>query len=313
MPRKKKKITKRLIKEAMISSDEPEVLVDVKEEEIEDPFDIDRDQENQDIFKFQKTGDEDLLVKVYHQRVPTLWKWTSMHYIPGLTSTSQQDLFAEFTVVFVTAAHKYDIKRGSFNTCLYTFLDHRIKNIKSRQFAKKRRPKDYKGPITGMMRSLDYTYSNKEGSEVSLKDMLPDRRVDRDVSTNIFFEETLNLLSHENESVKKFMRKLGDGYSFSSLLSEFKTHSGSLKLTPTQTKQLSTKRKCVRIVRDIIKERGKLKSEFKLRDYTIKKNRLHYRVELNKTEETDLIMKSIRKLKRNREDYLDQIEGFRKP
>jgi len=167
-------------------------------------FCIDRDKEDKEVARFQKTGDLDLLDRVYQKRIPTLWNWTHKHYIPGVTCCSKQDLFAEFTVVFVTAAQKYNKKRGAFNTCLYTFLLNRIKNIKGSRYAKKRMPLHYCGPISGMIRSLDYVYNNKDGSEVSLKDTLTDGSRDGKVPDKLHLEETLDILAPKNETIKGF-------------------------------------------------------------------------------------------------------------
>jgi len=270
-----------------------------------EPIYIDKEKENKEVKRFQMTGDIQILERVYEKRIPTLWKWTSNHYIPGLTCCSREDLFAEFTLVFVKAAHEYQIKRGTFNTCLFTFLLNRIKNIKSSRYAKKRRAKDYDGPLSGMVLSLDYSYSNKEGSDVSLKDIIPDEKeIAKHPATNLLLEETLDMLSQKNHDIKEFFRKLSDGNSLTTLIKEYRIRTGSLKLTRPQVKLLSGKRRCVNIVSNLIKKKGGVKESFSIVDYEVKRTLLHYRIEMEKTNEVDFILKTIRKLRNNRHEYL---------
>jgi len=273
------------------------------------PIKIDRKKENEEVERFQITGDIQILERVYEKRIPTLWKWTSTHYIPGLTCCSREDLFAEFTLVFVKAAQEYQRKRGPFNTCLFTFLLNRIKNIKNSRYTKKRRAKDYYGPLSGMVLSLDYSYSDKEGSEVSLKDIIPDEKeIAKHPITNLLLEETLDMLSQKNHDIKEFFRKLSDGNSLTTLIKEYRIRTGSLKLTRTQVKQLSGKRRCVNIVSDLIKKKGGVKESFSIVDYEVKRTLLHYRIEMKKTNEVDFILKTIRKLRKNRLEYLGMIK-----
>lgn len=275
------------------------------QEEKEQHFNIDRNQEDGEIERFQKTGDLRILEKVYEKRIPTLWTWIRMHYIPGVTCCSKQDLFSEFTIVFLNAAQKYKRSRGAFNTCLYTFLLNRIKNIKNSRYAKKRTPEFYKGPISDMLRSLDYTYDNKEGSEVTLKDLIPDSSV-LSLASKINLEEALDILSQNNKTVKSFLRDLSEGNTLCNLLKKYKTRTGHIKISPVK-KSLLVGRK--NKVKKFIKDHGRLKGDFRLKHYCLQKNRLYYTVEMKKTKETKDILRAIRQIRCKKSEYLQKIVG----
>lgn len=185
---------------------------------------IDRDQENKDVAEFQKTGNKDLLEKVYLARIPTIKFWAKKHYYPGLT-LSEDDLFGELSIVFVKATKHYKITKGSFNTCLYTFFLNRLKNIKSSIHAKKRVSEEYNGPASAMVLSIDYEYVDKSGAEVSLKDVIPSK--DPNPYTLKSYDDILDLMSNGDVLVKNFLNKVGQGESISTLLKEVKIEHGS--------------------------------------------------------------------------------------
>jgi len=279
-------------------------ITDVSEDEF-DTVVIDRDKEDADVEYFQKTGDLKVLEDVYKQRIPTIRFWANKHYYPGLTF-SVEDLFEDLSVVFVKAAEKYIRSRGAFNTCLYTFLDNRLKNIKNSRHAKKRLPEDYNGPAVGMILSLDYSYNATDGSEVTLKDVIPSSDSnDKDYILN----DTLNVLSKDNDQFKEFLKKIGEGSSLVALMKEYKTRQGTLKITQEQANRFGN-RKCTKMVADLIKEH--VNDDFKLLGYEIEgTNRLKYEVELNKTKETDKFMKSLRELRKNKDFYKRKLEYIR--
>jgi len=275
---------------------------------------IDRNEGNNDINTFQKTGDLNVLEKVYKNRIPTIRSWANKYFYPGLIS-SVEDLFEELAFVFVKAAQKYDSKRGSFNTCLFTFFINRIKNLKNSKHAKKRISEEYDGPISGMILSLDYAYNDKDGSEITLKDVIPSATSTMEkgyVLSGTYFDETINILSHDNPEFKKFLLKISEGGSLASLLKEYKTKQGKIKINKGLASKLNQKRSCKKIVSDIIKEEGSLSGAFKLISYQVDGvNDLKYEVEMKKTVETDCIMKTIRDLRRNRNSYMSKIKGVR--
>lgn len=268
---------------------------------------IDRDEEDRDVLEFQKTGDMKLLEKVYLNRIPTLWYWTNKYYYPGLMA-SANDLFSELAVVFVKAAEHYD-GRAAFNTCLYTFFDNRIKNIKSGKYAKKRISEEYKGPLVNMVLSLDYSYNDKDGTEVTLKDVIPSKETLNKVhvARDHMFNETINILSTGDDKTRKFLEKLGGGESMSSILKEYRTRTGSIKISRNQAKKIGDHSK--RAVKKIIKKN--VEDKFELVNYKVKNcSTLDYEIELKKTKEADEVMRTIRELRKNKEYYLEKIKGI---
>lgn len=270
---------------------------------------IDRDQEDADVTEFQKTGDMDLLERIYKDRIPTLQSWANKHFYPGLTS-SVEDLFEDLSVVFVKAAQKYNKSRGAFNTCLFTFLDNRLKNIKNSKYAKKRISDEYTGPLNGMVLSLDFPYNDGDGSDLTLKDVIPGK-VDLEESTD--FRDSLTFLAKGNPVVREFFKKISDGNSLASLLKEYKIRSGSIDLSDKKQELNKLKsRKNKKLVTEIIKSYGVINGEFKLVEYELygKDNtRLQFKVEMKKTKETDIIVKAIRDLKKHKGFYVSKIRG----
>lgn len=272
---------------------------------------VDRDEEDRDVAIFQDTGDMRLLEKIYRNRIPTLKSWANKHYYPGLT-LSVEDLFEELSFVFVKAAQKYDRKRGNFNNCLFTFLDNRLKNIKSSKHAKKRVSDKYDGPLSGMILSLDYCYNDKDGSQITLKDIIsnPETSDKSYVHRNTSFDETINVLSNSNPQFKAFLIKVSQGGSLTSLIKEYKIKHGKIKVDAKQVKILN-KRRSKKTVYEIIKAQETFDNEFKVINYSLDKTSyLTYEVELKNTKETDSIMRSLRELKKNKSSYIDRIRGL---
>lgn len=268
---------------------------------------IDRDQEDSDVHEFQKTGDLELLEKLYKNRIPTLKSWASKNYYPGLTS-SVEDLFEDLSVVFVNAAEKYNKSRGAFNTCLFTFLLNRIKNLHSSKYAKKRISEEYDGPLNSMILSLDFSYGEGDGSELTLKDFIPSK-VDPEESLD--FRDTISFLSKDNPIVKDVFRKICAGNSLAAVLKEYKIRNGSINLS-NRKKDLNKlkSRRNKKLATEIIKSKKTLVGNFKMLDYEIVNNHLRYRIEMNKTKETDYIVKTIRDLKKHKEYYISKIKGI---
>ncbi|MFA5314044.1 MAG: hypothetical protein WC375_12150 [Methanomassiliicoccales archaeon] len=279
--------------------------------EVDENFNIDRRNEDDMVADFQKSGDLRILEKVYHLRVPTLRVWANKHFYPDLIA-SVDDLFEEFTVTFVKAAHKYNRKRGSFNTCLFTFLLNRVKNIKSSKHAKKRISENYDGPLNGMVLSLDYSYNDKDGDAITLKDVVancPPEEACEGVICKLCAEETLDLLAHENMDFRGFLQRLSDGTSFASLIKEYKTRQGRIKLTSSQFKQMSGRAKKIEVA-NLVRSKGHFKDDFKLIEYNVASPHwLSYTIEMRKTNQTDNIIKKVRELRKNKGWYLHHIRG----
>jgi hypothetical protein len=267
---------------------------------------IDRDQEDKDVTEFQKTGDLSILERVYKNRIPTLKSWASKNYYPGLT-TSVEDLFEDLSLVFVKAAQKYNHKRGTFNTCLFTFLINRIKNIHNSKYAKKRISEHYDGPISSMILSLDFAYNDGDGSDITLKDIIASKP---DAEESLDFRDTISFLSKDNAVLKDFFKKICSGNSLAAVLKEYKTKELSMDLSShkSELKKLKARRN-KKLVSEIIKENGKVSGSFRLLDYNLDDDQLHFKVEMRKTKETDVILKAIRELKKHKEYYVSKIRG----
>ena len=122
-------------------------------------------------------------------------------------------------------------------------------------------------------------------------------------------EETLDLLAHENMDFRHFLERLSDGTSFASLIKEYKTKQGKIKLTPTQRKQIGQRGK-KEVVAHFIRKNGKVDDDFKILDYKIlPSNVMAYTIELKRTDETDSIIKQVRELRKNKDWYLNKIKG----
>lgn len=269
-------------------------------------IEIDRKKEDEAVEKFQKTGDLSILEDVYKMRIPTIRHWANQHYYPGLTF-SVEDLFEEFSVVFVKAAEKYNRSRGAFNTCLYTFFLNRVKNIKHSKHAKKRTSQDYDGPLSGMVLSLDYSYDNGDGSDVTLKDVISSEKEDKtDSISDLHLKDTIETLSKGDDDLKDFLKKISDGDSIASVIKSYKTKTGIIKI-PKDSANRFAKRNCKRMVSEIIKEN--INEEFTLLNYKIEgTSDLKYEVELKKTKKTDKFMKAIREIRRNKDLYYKQLQ-----
>ena len=276
---------------------------------------IDRAQENKDVTRFQENGDLELLGEIYKARIPTLKMWAHQHYYPGLIA-SIEDLFEELSVVFIKAAHHYNSDRGTFNTCLYTFLLNRLKNIKNSKHAKKRISEHYDGPLSGMILSLDYTYGDSEGTEITLKDVIPNDPHDKtgeEIIQDTCLEETINVLSKGDATLVDALRKIGEGNSVASLVKSYKRKTGYVKLSPADATKFR-KRKCNRQVSDIISEKkfgltDSKEAGFSMIEYIISGTRCYYEIEMKRSKESDMIMKLIRDLRKNKDYYMKHLHG----
>lgn len=265
---------------------------------------IDRKQEDKDVVSFQKSGDMLLLENIYKNRITTIRIWANRyHYM----SSSAEDLFEELSFSFIKAIHGYDKKKGSFNTFLYTSLLNCVRNIRSGLLAKKRTPENHDGSLRGFLLSLDYNYSDDENGETTLKDIIADEMVsDEESSKQIRFDETVESLACGDEVLKGFFVKLSQGSTVNALIRECKTHEGKINLN-TQMAQKLGRRKCTRIVSDLIKQRKRIKDDFDLINYYVGSNSLYYTIEMRNSKEADHLVKSIRKIRKNKDHYMARI------
>jgi hypothetical protein len=271
---------------------------------------IDREEENAAVERFQQTGDKDILDQVYKDRIPTLMNWSLRYYYPGL-ELSIDDFMEELSIVFVKAASKYDRSKGSFNTVLYTYLTNRIKNMKNSTHAKKRRPENYDGPLNGILLSLDHVYSHdKGGNETTLQDVLVQTESGEEDSSAkaIHFKETIKFLSNDNPILNDIFIKIGEGNTLSSIIKESKVKRGSVFLSETEIDSVESEGECA--VKEILCDVEQLEGDFSIIDFDmIDEERLDYAVEYKRTKESDLINKTIKDLRKNKEYYIDKIKG----
>jgi len=265
---------------------------------------VDRKEENRLVDEFQKSGDVEILEDVYIRRIPTLANWALRFYYPGL-EISIDDFMEELSIVFIKAANKYKIEKGSFNTCLYTYLTNRIKNMKNSTHAKKRRPENYDGPISGILLSLDHSYSNGGDGEKTLKDFLDAKegRYHKRALSETHFKDTVNVLSSGNDILKEVFVRLGEGSTLSSILKGYKTVKGSINLTKDEINGLDNSS-----LKDILIVQKKIEgSNFVITNFNLVDLKASYTLEFDDTEETKLIKKSIKKIRTNKDEYISKI------
>lgn len=273
-------------------------------DELKAEINIDRQAENKDIYEYQTTKNVEILERVFKNRVSTLKYWAKKHYFPGL-APSIEDFYGELVIVFVKAVESYKVGRGSFNTCLYTFLLNRIKNIKSGKYARKRQPENYEGTLSGIMLSMDHVYGDGEEG-MTLGDKIENESSNdyHQAMCNLNFSDSLNILSDGNERLKDLLVKIGNGNSIQAVLKECKTRNGVIKVDDdTVNKLINSENNIENHIREI----HHLK-DFKLIDYDIVNNSLKYTIELKKTEDSDMLSKAIRKIRNNKNRYLKLIK-----
>ncbi len=262
---------------------------------------IDRDQEDKDVVLFQKTGDKEIFEKLYKNRIPTLQIWARQYFY---LMDSKEDMFGELSHYFYKAIINYEKNKGSFNTCLYTFLIYHIRNLHIGKNAKKRLPLFMDGEINkyNFMLSLEYKYNDKNGSVNTLKDVIPDsKNKPDDTLKKMDLEETVSYLSHGSPIVKGFLRKISDGSTLASALKEYKTKTGFISIGRRLAKKIEDKRNCKNLVKEIIKDKVNV-DRFALIDYYVGKyNKLCYTIEMKKTQEANIILKAIRRFRKNKE------------
>ncbi|MEI7943132.1 MAG: hypothetical protein WCH76_08260, partial [Candidatus Riflemargulisbacteria bacterium] len=202
---------------------------------------IDREQEDKDVIHYQKTGDREIFERLYQNRIQSLQIWARRHHY---LTDSKENMFGELRFYFMKAVLKYKKNRGSFNTCLFTFLLNCIRNLKIGKKAKKRKPEGADpNSMSNFVLSLDYSYGNgDESNGRSLREILSDKMEDKKGTVDqIYLEETLNMLSNKNYVVKKFLKGLSDGNTLGSMIKVFKTKKGNIKINKNQFKRLSAK------------------------------------------------------------------------
>jgi len=161
------------------------------------------------------------------------------------------------------------------------------------------------------MLSLDFTYDGDSSGEFT--NTLGERLENEDSHDyeknvdEINFRDSIDILSDGDPRLKDIFVKIGNGNSISSIIKDFKRREGSVEIDNTFAEKVLCS-ECKKVVSEKIKEVLKI-DNFKLLDYVIDSNILSYTIEMRKTEESDLLSKTIRNLKKNKDYYLDKIKG----
>jgi DNA-directed RNA polymerase specialized sigma24 family protein len=297
--------------EVMINKNELEDLGDSLYSSIKRStfVDVDRKQENKDIVEYQKTGDRELFEKIYKIRVPTLQNWARKY---RYLMDSQEDLFSEFNICFTRAVATYKKGKGSFNTWLFSLLQNYVRNLQTSRRAKKRLPKGMNpDAICKFIFSLDYYYGKDDDSENTLKDVLANKYNSEDKAiNNIIYEETVSKMSNNNPVVKGFLHKLSFGNTVTSLLKQYRTKTGNINIDKDIFKDIDSASE-KDIVSEIIRKNNDNDSDFMIVDYDISHkdshNNLKYTIEMKKTKETDMVIKALRRIKRDRESLISKM------
>ena len=272
--------------------------------------DIDRKQENKDVTEYQKTRDEKLFEKIYKIRIPTLQIWARKY---RYLMDSQEDLFSEFSICFTKAVLTYKKGKGSFNTWLFSLLMNYVRNLQTSRMAKKRLPEGMNPNLMSkFMYSLDYAYGHDEDSETTLKDVLASKyKSESSALDGIIYDETISKMSNNNSVVKGFLHKLSLGNTVSSLLKEYRTKTGNIRIDKNAFKHIKSSKEKEILVSDIIRDNYDINSEFMVIDYDISNkddyNNLSYTIEMKKTNETDTVIKALRRMKRDKDMIISKI------
>lgn len=279
-----------------------------------------KEEENKAVMKFQRSGDLKILEQIYLNRVPTLNYWARKNR--HLDNNSINDIKSELIRIFLKAVKQYKAKRitkgkgkiksktakTDFNTYLYTSFNYALCNIYNRRKAKKRTSfASEHNKLANMLLSLDYVYGHTEDGGFTLKDIMHDENADN-ASDRMQINEILNILSQNCPScTKDFLRQVSEGRTVSALIKEYKLREGKIKASSKIIKQINNSRRpCTKIVTTMLKET--ISEKFRLTKFYTKGAYIHYTIEMHKTDETDAILSRIRKLKKNKDFYLDKIK-----
>lgn len=291
-------------KDAEFSEEDAEIESVAKEVLSFDNSVIDRAEEDRDVTTYQKTGDLKILDRIYRRRIPTLQAWAAKHFFPGLY-LSEQDMASELSIVFIKAVEKYDpARKVAFNTCLYTFLLNRVKNMKNSIHAKKRICEEYEGPRSGMILSLDYSYNDKDGSDVTLRDLIAGNEPDGyEVKS---FQDLIDGLSGGNDDIKDFLLRVSNGETVSSLIEEAKNGDISIKIDD-EIKSIIEKNSSVKGAKRILKAKGLGAGVSSVVGMSVVGDSVVLSVTFKKTKKSTLLSKVIRNYKKNKKQYIDGI------
>ena len=293
--------------------------IKIKKSNDKSKYIINREEENDDVIRYQQTRDEGIFEKIYKKRISTLnhlsRKYANLY-------DSQDDMYGFLNVIFVSCVNGYKKERikivngkekrlkTQFNTYFYTSVLNRVVNIITSKNAQKRTPleqiDDCGNSISNHLLSLDYEYSNKSSTDgADLKDVVTEDSNSFKSEDNMFANDVISVLSgshskEEKDVMRNFLTKISEGYSVSGILRDLKTVSSHICVDDKDTDIIESVG-----VLDFLK--AKLNKKFKIEDYSLKEGVLKYTIVLNSTPETEIILRNIKKIKSKRNLYLDII------
>lgn len=276
---------------------------------------IDRDLEDQQVAEYNRTKDEEIFNEIFRRRITTLRWWTHTHYYKGL-APSINDFYAELVKAFAKAVRYYKKDKGSFNTCLYTFLDNRIKNMKSNQYAKKRTPLNFTGNPSNIHVSLDVPINASE-SDDTLKNLIADESFENMSEINL--NEMLDVLAEGDEKTKFVLGKLIENGSVTQTIRDLNTIHGFLDCSQFFDQKIEDIQKDIkyfcryghtknfekRTLFSIIENEGY--GEFELKEVYMDGKTISYSIELKSTPESDLFKKKMRYFKKHKDLFMEKI------
>lgn len=266
---------------------------------------IDRIQESKDVDEFQRTKNEDLFVKIYERRIPTLRNWArQFHFLEN-----NDDMMGIFNHCFYKAVMTFDINKKTFNTYLFYCLMNCVRNLRTEKKAKKRLPEGVDPNLAGhFLLSLDYDYGD-DGSSGNLKSKLSESMEQRSFAMDsIKLNDTARVLSNNNPIVFNFLKDLSKGHSVSALIKIYKTKNGIIKLNTNDYQRFSQKHIKSKDVSAFIGSSENIIGSFSLVRYSIVDHQMRYTIEMKKTKDTDVIIKSLRRLRKDRKNIMARIE-----
>jgi hypothetical protein len=270
---------------------------------------IDRKKENEMIVEFQNSGDLSILQEIYIGRIQTLKVWAIKNYYPNL-APSIDDFMEELTLVFLNAANKYNPEKGSFNTCLYTFLSNRIKNMKNASHAKKRRPERKTVESGEIFVSVDSHYhDSKSGRNIRMGDVLSRKKNDdhSNFSKDLSFSDTVSILAGDDETLRSVFVRLGEGESFSSIIRGMKKKEGDISLSKREIASL--RESGFSNLKDLIVNNVDVDNlNFNILDYSLDgSGTLKYSIEFKSTDKIKMVRRKINDMRERREHFLNKV------
>jgi len=177
----------------------------IKTVEIENPrlkFGIDRDEENQDVKEYIKTGNQIIFNRIYHRRKPTIEYLAKKYY--WLT----EDAASEIRIVLVRTVNSYgkNGKKTDFNTFFYSSVKNHFSNLAKKRYRKKRTTIDGLDPLNRMIQ-LDSCVGDDESSS-SFHELISND--DEAFREDMNFKDLLAKISKGNKYIASVLSEIRD-------------------------------------------------------------------------------------------------------